>query len=119
MEFFKQLFELPDDLDVSIRIKRKNDRLTINVLPYPGTAGIASINITGTPDELDSGFFDVIKGPVTEAGLQVQVIESTKNTSAEKPAKKAEKKDGKKADKQDDGGTDEQEEEVKEPTLFD
>lgn len=120
MEIFKQLFELPEDLDVSIRIKRKNDRFSVSVLPYPGTAGIASVIVTGTPDELDAGFFDAIKGHVTQAGLQVQVDESTKSAPSEKPAKRAERKDSKKADKQDDNGAAEQEDDtVKEPTLFD
>ena len=71
--FFQQLFDLTDGIDVSIKVKRKNGKLTLSVLPET-TAVLTPAIITGTPEELDAGFFDAIKAPIeTAIGLKTDL----------------------------------------------
>jgi PRTRC genetic system protein E len=92
---FKDLFNMSPDLDINVRIKKKNDRLTISVLPATG-ANVAPVIISGTPEELDEGFISAIQAPITAAqGLQVD--DSAFNESV---AAAGEKKAGKKPTKE-------------------
>ncbi|HXR84290.1 MAG TPA: PRTRC system protein E, partial [Hanamia sp.] len=89
MNFFQQLFEKIDGIDLSLNIKRKNGKITLSVLPQ--TAGtISPALITGTPEELDAGFFEAVKAPIAEAkGLSVDLNnlqESIKEAKAKKEA---------------------------------
>lgn len=120
MDFFQQLFELSETLDISIQVKRKNERLTLSVLPT-SAADIAPVIITGTPDDLDGGFFDAIKEPIGAAvGLQVQLEEFNKSVARENPAKRMDKKGDRKPAKSTDSVDEAPEEDkIKEPTLFD
>ena len=141
MEFFNPLFAIshPGDLDLTIRIKKKNDKLTVSVLPN-GVDGIAPVIITGTPQELDAGFTDAITGPLLQvSGLQVESEAFTESVEKEKadttPAKKQPKQESKprqpKEDKQPAGSEAPKEEKPpeavttaplpapKEPSLFD
>lgn len=114
MHFFQQLFDQLDGIDLNLTIKRKNGKMTVMVLPQT-LATISPAIITGTPDELQEGFFEAIKAPLTTAkGLNVELanleasIKTAKKTKEadlkkvtapeEKPSKKPEKKvDAKKA----------------------
>jgi PRTRC genetic system protein E len=103
MEFFKKLYEMLDGIDVSIKVKRKNDKLTISVLPDT-THVIAPITVTGTPEELDEGFIEAIRSPLTKiAGLKVdtkQFEETVEKAGEEKStAKPAAAQSAKKQDK--------------------
>jgi PRTRC genetic system protein E len=86
MNFFQQLFEQLDGIDLTLNVKRKNGKITLSVLPQ--TAGtISPALITGTPDELDEGFFEAIKVPIQEAkGLNVDLanLETSIKTAKEK-----------------------------------
>lgn len=114
MDFFKKLFEL-SDADVTLHIKRKNDKLTISLMPEAANQ-ITPIIITGTPEELDEEFFNKIN-PALENATELSVINS-KSIAAEdkriddlasKPKTKS--KEPKKAEKS-------KAEKVAEPALF-
>lgn len=112
MNFFKQMFGLIDGIDITMTIKRKNGKLTLSVLPQ--TAGtISPALITGTPEELDEGFFEALVVPLTEAkGLKVELenfeasIKNVKqgkrtqeNTAGKNAAEKTDSKSAKKSAK--------------------
>ena len=86
MHFFQQLFEQLDGIDVTLTVKRKNGKMTIMVLPQT-LATISPAIITGTPDELQEGFFEAVKAPIVEAkGLNVELanMEASIKTAKEK-----------------------------------
>lgn len=94
MNFFQQMFDLIDGIDVNINIKRKNGKLTMSVLPQTASS-ITPALITGTPDELDEGFFDAIKVPLdTAKGLKADLeqfnasVANAKENAAAAPVKK-------------------------------
>lgn len=112
MSFFQQLFEAIDGVTVTITAVRKNDKLTLSVLPGSNTKDIAPAIITGTPEELEEGFFPAMRHPIDQVkGLQVQMDEFQKSANAvkdqaekkktpeKKTEKKAEKKPAKKNEK--------------------
>ena len=88
MNFFQQLYDQIDGIDVTMTIKRKSGRLTISVLPK--TAGtISPAIITGTPEELEAGFFEAVSVPIeTAKGLNVRLEQFNKSVeTAEEKAK--------------------------------
>lgn len=93
MNFFQQLFNQIDGIPVQMTFQRKNGKITISVLPTT-TASIAPAIVTGTPEELEVGFFEAIAAPISDAkGLQVQLdamkasLESAKEQKKEQGAK--------------------------------
>lgn len=65
MNFFQQIFDLADGVDLSIKIKRKNDKLTVSMLP--GTSGNTKpLIVVGTPAELDAGIEMLFVNPINE-----------------------------------------------------
>ncbi|HXS55773.1 MAG TPA: PRTRC system protein E [Hanamia sp.] len=101
MNFFQQLFEQLDGIDLTLNIKRKNGKITLSVLPQ--TAGVISpALITGTPAELDEGFFDAVKAPIQEAkGLNVSLANLEASIKTAKEKKEADLKEASKAVKKD------------------
>ena len=90
MEFFKQLFELSDGVDLTLRVKRKNEKLTVSILPETGK-DIQPLLLTGTPEQLDAEFFNSIKAPVGEvkeilANAKAFVESAKKSAEKSKPA---------------------------------
>jgi len=88
MNFFQQMFDLMDGIDVTITMKRKNGKLTMSVLPQTA-AVISPALITGTPEELEEGFFNAIRVPMdTAKGLKAELaqfnesVENAKNVKA-------------------------------------
>jgi PRTRC genetic system protein E len=82
MNFFQQMFDLMDGIDVTITMKRKNGKLTMSVLPQTASS-ISPALITGTPDELDEGFFDAIKVPLeTAKGLKAELDQYNSTVAA-------------------------------------
>jgi PRTRC genetic system protein E len=68
MEFFKQLHAAANGVDLSITLKEKNGKFTISALPNVGDGGsIKPLLATGTPEELDGDFHNLITKPLHEA----------------------------------------------------
>jgi PRTRC genetic system protein E len=91
--FFQQLYPLIDGIDITMKVKRKNGRLTISVLPET-TSVISPAILTGTPEELDNGFFAAVSAPISDAkGLKVDLENYKKSIekSKEKPKTETEK----------------------------
>ncbi len=110
MNFFEQL-SASGNVDITIRIMQKNNRLTLNVMPGSGSSTTKPMIITGTPQELDAEFFSNLYPQVDEVNGIIHNIEEVKKEALQKakPAKpepsKAEKpaakeKSPKKAEKQ-------------------
>ena len=87
MNFFQQLNDLLIGVDLKLEIKRTGNVLKVSALPST-KATMNPITITGTPEEIDAGFFEAIQKPLEDAqGLK------THYTPPEKPAAPAAKKD--------------------------
>lgn len=93
MNFFQQLAAL-GDVDLSLRIMKKNDKLTINITPGSQST-ITPVLVTGTPEELDEEFFNaVIPGVQELAGIISNIdavkaeAEAKQKNAAVKPADK-------------------------------
>lgn len=98
MSFFQKLYELADGADLAINIKRKNEKLTVSVLPS-NARNVTPVIITGTPEDLDNGFLDTVTRQLERAGeLQLEIVaamatEEPKAKQEAKPAKEAKAKD--------------------------
>ena len=98
MDFFKQLAAI-GDIDLSIRIMQKGDKLTINVMPGSNASVLKPILVTGTADELDSEFFPTVFPAVQHlTGLATNFNEVKKDIES-KIAEKAKPKEDKPASK--------------------
>lgn len=117
MSFFQQLAAL-GNVDLSIRIKQKNETLTLSITPG-NSSNITPVIVTGTPAELDAEFLNSIAPQVQSISGIVTNIKDVKAEAAkleeenkkpkEKPAPAAAKKaEIKKVDKP----------KVSEPALF-
>ena len=81
--FFQTIYGLfTESTEVGINIKRVNDKLTVAVMPRhrelkEGTAGgFIPLVASGTPEELDGGFADIIAAPVAKAvGIMTNLSE--------------------------------------------
>ncbi len=113
--FFQKLSE-QENVDLNMRILKKNNTLTISIMPGSGKSITQPIVLSGTPEELDAEFFDKVYPEVVAIhGLQSNIEAVKKETEkAAKPAEKKEtpavKKDDKKAKSSPPG--------AKEPDLF-
>lgn len=92
MSFFNQLFELTEGVPMTLRVMRVNDRLTVQVVPDVSVT-IKGVELTGTPQELEEGFFRSIQAPIEQVrGLVVQTqafqasVDQQKKELAEKAA---------------------------------
>ena len=96
--FFQTIYGLlTESTEVSINIKRVNDKLTVAVMPRhkelkDGTAGgFIPLVASGTPEELDGGFINMMAAPVAKAvGIMTNLKEFERQ--AEKAATKAKPK---------------------------
>lgn len=115
MNFFEQLQQQPE-VDITIRIMKKNERLTLNVMPGSGNSITHPIIVTGTGAELDEEFFPTVFPGVKEVAGMISNLEDVKkeaakraNTKQEPAATKEKAKSvAKKAEQQ----------KVEEPNLF-
>lgn len=98
MSFFQKIYELADGADLAINIKRKNEKLTVSVLPS-NARNVTPVIITGTPEDLESGFLDTVTQQLEKSGeLQLQIVasmatEEPKPKKEAKPTKEAKLKD--------------------------
>lgn len=90
MNFFEQLALIgAGNVDLTMRIMQKNDKLTLNIMPGSGSSLIKPILVTGTPAELDAEFFQSIAPGVQEIAGLVTNLEDVKKDVAEKKDKPA------------------------------
>lgn len=89
MNFFQQL-AATGAVDMSIRILEKNGKLTMEIRPGPDSSKIKPIRVTGTPQELDEGFFAVIAPGIKEIQGLTTNLEEVKKDAAAQAEKKTE-----------------------------
>lgn len=64
MNFFKLLNDIGAGIDITLKIKEKNGKLTVMVMPEKGnTTRVYGKVITSAPEELDNEFFAAIQNP--------------------------------------------------------
>lgn len=89
MNFFTQLAALGQGMDVNLRIKGKNGRLTVSVEPQMANVSrLTPLVVSGTPEELDEGFIAQFDGAISAAkGLESNLAEVKKDAAdlASKP----------------------------------
>ncbi|MGN6435976.1 MAG: PRTRC system protein E [Agriterribacter sp.] len=83
MNFFEQL-AAAGNVDMTIRIMQKNERLTLNVMPGSGQSVTQPIIITGTGKELDAEFFSTLYPQVDEVKGIVHNLEAVKKEAQQK-----------------------------------
>lgn len=96
--FFQTIYGLlADSTEVGINIKRVNDKLTVAVMPRHNelkertTDSFIPLVASGTPEELDGGFANIMAAPVAKAvGIMTNLREFERQ--AEKAAAKAKPK---------------------------
>lgn len=96
MNFFQQLAQAgAQKVDLTMRIMQKENKLTVNIIPGVKSNTIKPLLITGTPQELDDGFFKTmspviteITGLVTNAEEVKKDLQQKKTTAASAPPKK-------------------------------
>lgn len=102
MNFFQQLAAL-GNVDITLRIMQKGDKLTINLMPGSAKSTNKPFNISGTGAELDEGFFTEVFPAVQEVkGLitnKEEFIDDAKKKAEKKPAAKPPKPAAKKTGK--------------------
>lgn len=104
---FKQLFEkMIEDVDIHFSVKKKNDKLTVAVFfqttkkdKDDKVAEIKPLVATGTPDELDIQFVELLLKPMAQINEFVSNIDEVEKSvvAATKSAKKKGKTDEVKA----------------------
>ena len=104
MNFFQTLDQSFPDADLNIRIKAKSGSMSVSVLPVSKTENdIEPIILTGTPEDLDAQFFELVSAPVEETKAALVNLEEHKKSIEEaKEEKKPEPKQEKKSDKKTD-----------------
>lgn len=126
MNFFQQL-AAQGNVDITLRIMQKGDKLTINLMPGSAKSTNKPFNITGTGAEIDEGFFTEVFPAVQEVkGLvtnKEEFIDDAKKKAEKKPAAKPSKLAAKKSDKSKKAGpkkaVKKPEAEITEASLFD
>jgi PRTRC genetic system protein E len=130
MNFFEQLGAHLGDVDMTIRFFKKNGRFTLNVMPGNKSNNVKPILISGTPEELDKGFFETIAPGIKEISGMITNMDEVKKDVSEKAEKKKattetktktdKKKPGKKkpANKKTKVASAETEQSAPEPSLF-
>ena len=103
MNFFQQLVSA-GNIDITMRIMQKGDKLTLNIMPGSPKSTNKPYNITGTGKELDEGFFSEVFPAVQEVkGLvsnKEEFISDAKSKAEKpKPADKKKKEKPKKPEK--------------------
>ena len=78
MSFFREIAAISEGLDLTIRIKQKNGKLTISVLP-DAIDKVQPLLTTGTPEWLDENFIKEITKPLATAQGVVNAVGFTKS----------------------------------------
>lgn len=117
MEFFQKLSST-GEVDITMRIMQKNDKLTINIMPGSQVSNIKPLIFTGTPEDIDAGFFDQIMPGVQEVKGLISNLQEVKKEAAPNP-KPAEKSKDKKSSAGKKNAAKKKTPEPKEGDLFD
>lgn len=96
MEFFKKISEL-GVTNIDIKIVEKNGSISVSFMPKSMAKDkalelIKPLMLTGTAEELDAEFFNIISEPVKKAAGIISNVESFEKTTEEADKNKAEKK---------------------------
>lgn len=87
MNFFTELMKI-GKVDMTLRIMEKDGKLTINLMPGAGSVSITPMIITGTPEELNEGFFAKVMPDFQEVSGLVSNIDAVKKEAISKPKAK-------------------------------
>ena len=95
--FFKELSEImTDGTSINLTVHRQNGSMSVSVLPKikglkdDAKKHLLPIVLTGTPEELDAGFFDTVSQPVQKAS---GLLSSMKSFEASFALMEAERKE--------------------------
>jgi PRTRC genetic system protein E len=89
--FFTQLTKTVKNLDCTIRIMEKDDKLTVGIFPSIKSK-MKPVNMAGTPEQIDEGFFSKVVPNVKDVpGLLTNVEDVKKSATEVKPAAKKSK----------------------------
>lgn len=99
--FFQHLAPFLEGTDLTINLKSKNGIITASLLPRPSSTAkgpkeisLSPILLTGTPQDLDSGFIEAMSNPLTMVSrLYIQLDEFQKSIQAAKEEKEKELKE--------------------------
>lgn len=123
MNFFQQL-AAQGNVDITLRILQKDDKLTVNVLPGSFNSKVKPLVFTGTAEDLDKEFFGFIMAEAQEVrGIESNVqdtkdeLKQEKEEKDKKANKKKEAPKAKAADKKEKPAK-EDKPEIEEPNLF-
>ncbi len=108
MDFFKQLSQIIDGVDINLTIRKSGDELTLLLQPKAVKESsktlIKPLSMRATPQELDEVFFSTISNPVKKAtGIIASIevfetdMENVKKVVEEKARKKRESLSNKRA----------------------
>jgi PRTRC genetic system protein E len=92
MDFFKQMFELADGIDMTIKLKRVNDQLMVTILP-DSAKNVRPLLFTAPPGDIDMQFFELIKKPMEATKALINNV-----AEYEEDVKKAVEENSKKKD---------------------
>ncbi len=96
MEFFKELFLISEGLDITLKVKRVKEKLTISILPDMAD-GVDPLILTGTWEELDKDFFTHIKPAMDGARVTMNNLQDFQSQIKELEEIKKKELDQKKA----------------------
>jgi PRTRC genetic system protein E len=92
--FFSKLSEYCKDVDVTLRIKEKNGKYTLLVQPEMANANqLKPLSVTGTPEDLDNGFFALFQEHSAVAGGLKSNLEEVKEDAGQISKERTGKKD--------------------------
>lgn len=76
-----------------------NGKMTVGILPGTKESIVQPITLTGTPEEIDEGFFSNLAKPLQEAGLKIEGIDELSKQIDAIEKEKKNKVDAKKSNK--------------------
>jgi PRTRC genetic system protein E len=89
--FFQELSKLLNECDITMSVRGGQNQITVSVVPKSTNKDVKTklppLMLSGTPEEVDAGFFNAVNKPVSEAiGFLVS------SSAMEKAKKEAEEK---------------------------
>ena len=91
MEFFKQLSEVGVN-KLELQVVIKNETISVIITPELKNVKAIPLTVSGTAEELDEGFFDVITKPLQKAGGLASNVEEFEKSLENKPTEPAKAK---------------------------
>jgi len=98
MKFFNEISNLlPEGVDLNLTIRKNGGELTVSIIPKTDAKdeaknSIIPLVVSGTPEELESGFMNAISKPITKVtGLLIGMSEFEKQSEIAASNSKSEK----------------------------